>query len=223
MYNISDAFRKFREAHQNADTDNEPSSIHHTLGKGPNQAARGNHNHDGTYSPVGHNHDGTYVKPADITNLTEPPRFRLKRVDATSADNQSITNAVLTALEFTTTEKNVGFTLNNVSGKITEATATVAGVYDLKASMDWASAATGRRFANIERWPSGGSAWEILVREEQTMAGTAGYATHALSIDAYLAVGDKIRFSGYQSYTGPLNVRCDFVPSKFQGRWVAPS
>lgn len=38
----------FREAHQTADTDNEASSLHHTLGRGPTQAARGNHKHIGT-------------------------------------------------------------------------------------------------------------------------------------------------------------------------------
>jgi hypothetical protein len=32
--------------HQNADTDSGATAIHHTLGKGANQAARGNHTHD---------------------------------------------------------------------------------------------------------------------------------------------------------------------------------
>lgn len=36
-----------RELHQNADTDGSPKAIHHTLGPGPNQAAPGNHSHDG--------------------------------------------------------------------------------------------------------------------------------------------------------------------------------
>lgn len=35
--------------HQGADTDTGPTSIHHTLGAGANQAAAGNHNHDTTY------------------------------------------------------------------------------------------------------------------------------------------------------------------------------
>lgn len=46
---MSDWFTKPKvgvEAHRDADTDVEPSSIHHTLGLGANQAAPGNHNHD---------------------------------------------------------------------------------------------------------------------------------------------------------------------------------
>lgn len=35
------------EFHRNADTDKRPEAIHHRLGKGPNQASPGNHNHDG--------------------------------------------------------------------------------------------------------------------------------------------------------------------------------
>lgn len=33
--------------HTNADTDSRPESIHHTLGPGDNQAAKGTHNHRG--------------------------------------------------------------------------------------------------------------------------------------------------------------------------------
>lgn len=42
---VSRFFGLFKEAHQTADTDNEASSIHHTLGLGPTQAAKGNHQH----------------------------------------------------------------------------------------------------------------------------------------------------------------------------------
>lgn len=38
------------EFHQNADTDANKDSIHHTLGYGQNQAAPGSHTHDGTDS-----------------------------------------------------------------------------------------------------------------------------------------------------------------------------
>ena len=41
-----------RELHTNADTDIQPDSIHHTLGPGYNQAASGQHNHDGANSPL---------------------------------------------------------------------------------------------------------------------------------------------------------------------------
>lgn len=66
----------FREAHQTADTDNEPSSIHHTLGKGPTQAARGNHRHIGTvvtYSvilPV-----GTLALNGAVINYDDYPEY----------------------------------------------------------------------------------------------------------------------------------------------------
>jgi len=37
---------KQANTHEDADTDSSASAIHHTLGTGPNQAARGNHTHD---------------------------------------------------------------------------------------------------------------------------------------------------------------------------------
>lgn len=40
-----------REFHQNADTDSGSDAIHHTIGPGVNQAASGQHNHDGNNSP----------------------------------------------------------------------------------------------------------------------------------------------------------------------------
>lgn len=39
--------REVTKAHTNADTDGSAKAIHHTLGPGPNQAAAGNHTHDG--------------------------------------------------------------------------------------------------------------------------------------------------------------------------------
>lgn len=41
-----------REFHTNADTDGSPKAIHHTLGSGANQAAPGNHSHDGGQSVI---------------------------------------------------------------------------------------------------------------------------------------------------------------------------
>lgn len=41
-----------REFHINADTDVDPNSLHHTIGPGYNQAASGQHNHDGNNSPL---------------------------------------------------------------------------------------------------------------------------------------------------------------------------
>lgn len=42
--------KKVSEFHQNADTDSNKESIHHTLGYGQNQASPGSHTHDGTDS-----------------------------------------------------------------------------------------------------------------------------------------------------------------------------
>lgn len=41
-----------KDYHTNADTDGSAKAIHHTLGPGANQAAAGNHTHDGGNSAV---------------------------------------------------------------------------------------------------------------------------------------------------------------------------
>ena len=45
--------------HESPDTNVGPTSLHHTIGTGGNQAAAGNHLHAGVYPPVAHTHDGT--------------------------------------------------------------------------------------------------------------------------------------------------------------------
>lgn len=40
--------RVVTQIHKNADTDNDKTSIHHSIGPGPNQVASGAHTHDGT-------------------------------------------------------------------------------------------------------------------------------------------------------------------------------
>lgn len=40
-------FREVEEFHTHADTDGSGKAVHHTLGSGANQAAAGNHSHDG--------------------------------------------------------------------------------------------------------------------------------------------------------------------------------
>ena len=59
-FHTSQDTKAYDDAHKNSDTDNEASSIHHSLGGSPVQAAPGNHDHDSDYSPVGHNHDTSY-------------------------------------------------------------------------------------------------------------------------------------------------------------------
>jgi hypothetical protein len=59
--------KEVQDFHTNSDVDGSPKSLHHTLGPGPNQAAAGNHTHDGggstglsDYSLNTHNHDTAY-------------------------------------------------------------------------------------------------------------------------------------------------------------------
>ena len=57
---------KQKNTHEDADTDSSPSSIHHTLGGGENQAAPGNHVHD-------FNGDSITNKPFQIATSTTLP------------------------------------------------------------------------------------------------------------------------------------------------------
>lgn len=51
-----------KDLHTNADTDGSPKALHHTLGPGANQAAAGNHTHDGGGSAI--------VSPLEGTTIT---------------------------------------------------------------------------------------------------------------------------------------------------------
>ena len=62
---------KFKDSHRVSDVDADQHSQHHTLGKGPNQAAPGNHNHDGTYATEGHTHVG--LGGLDVGMVVEYP------------------------------------------------------------------------------------------------------------------------------------------------------
>lgn len=48
----SELDKAFRDAHEKSDVDFEPGSQHHTLGDSVQQAARGNHKHDGLYQKL---------------------------------------------------------------------------------------------------------------------------------------------------------------------------
>lgn len=88
----------YTKAHRKADTDSEQQAIHHTLGKGPLQAAPGNHNHDGDYSDpahnhdldysdIAHNHDATYAALAHTH--TDPVQRMVKTADE-SVNNSAV-------------------------------------------------------------------------------------------------------------------------------------
>lgn len=64
----------YKKAHESADTDFEAASIHHSLGRGPNNAAPGNHNHNGVYAVIDHVHTTTdEVGTVVMTLATTPP------------------------------------------------------------------------------------------------------------------------------------------------------
>lgn len=46
----------YQDAHEYADLDATTMSLHHTLGPGATQAARGNHDHSDTYATINHSH-----------------------------------------------------------------------------------------------------------------------------------------------------------------------
>lgn len=60
---MADTF-EVKEFHKRADKDGSPQALHHTLGSGPNQAAAGNHTHDGGGT--------TGLDYADISNTPGP-------------------------------------------------------------------------------------------------------------------------------------------------------
>ena len=93
----SDAGDDNAKAHRKADTDTDYQAIHHTLGKGPLQAAPGNHNHDGDYSDSSHNHDLNYsdiahnhdADYADIAHTHTDPVQRMVKTADESVNNSA--------------------------------------------------------------------------------------------------------------------------------------
>lgn len=77
-------------SHESADTDTATTSIHHTLGSSPNQAAPGDHNHDEEYAPADqgvingneHNHDGNLSLKIDHYNLLNKGAHSHSSIDA---------------------------------------------------------------------------------------------------------------------------------------------
>lgn len=61
--NLKPKAQEVIDFHTNSDKDGSPKAIHHTLGPGPNQAAAGNHSHDGGNSAKG-------IIPLDGLSLT---------------------------------------------------------------------------------------------------------------------------------------------------------
>lgn len=64
-----DPYVLHRQSHEKSDVDANPLAQHHTLGRNPNQAAPGNHNHDTRYTLLGHSHvTGAWI---NVTTMPE--------------------------------------------------------------------------------------------------------------------------------------------------------
>lgn len=70
----------YKQVHRYADTDADSSAIHHTLGLGPNQAAKGNHNHDAAYEVLGHDHEDAVIKLTPTMSGISGHAFYLKKI-----------------------------------------------------------------------------------------------------------------------------------------------
>lgn len=114
----------YKEAHEDADTDNERGSIHHTLGSGPNQAAPGNHKHN-----------EYMLKPStEMLTLTAGPNINLGTSWAVR-----LPGAVFVSLDLTTTAAIIAghnlillpadtVPVNTVFDEVVDCTATTIGV-----------------------------------------------------------------------------------------------
>lgn len=87
------SFEEFKKAHDNNDSDNSPSAIHHTLGKGPTQAAKGDHNHSGQYAVADHTHVSGSIGEVIMFLGSNPPTSEYLLLNG-----QSITRANYPAL-----------------------------------------------------------------------------------------------------------------------------
>ena len=73
--------------HKNAQADTRPEDIHHSLGISPNQAAPGNHNHDGGNSPLillGYTIVGSKASPSTVLPSIIAALVRLGATDSTT-------------------------------------------------------------------------------------------------------------------------------------------
>jgi hypothetical protein len=147
------ANQNFTEAHRAADTDFEPTSMHHTLGKGGLQAAPGNHNHDEVYAPYDHNflHDDFYM---NIDYST--PYVRYSGAQRVSNADFAIPNATETNIRWPTVNKSDIGSLNRITNPNTGVGSNgriffnEPGQYRVEYTITFASNATGTRQAFIK-------------------------------------------------------------------------
>lgn len=180
---VSEAWAAFKQAHLQADTDTEPNSMHHTLGKGPNQAAPGNHNHDNAYSSSTHNHDAAYAASDHIH--IHPYIIRI------ATANQNINNAALTQVALDTTEASEGVWSPDAAGNVT---VPETGLYHVTGHVQWNSSTVGSR-RDLEIRVNGNP---VGVRQE-FWSGGSGSPSNVAASDIFLTAGDLVSLYVYQN------------------------
>jgi len=184
-------------SHINSDVDTGALSQHHTLGKGPTQAAPGNHVH-------------SYVDLPD--NLTNPIRAKV-----TTSVAITTTTGVEKTIDWDASDYDVGDLW--VIGSPSKLTVPEDGLYVLFAQIAFAANATGYRQIFIRN--QGGS---VISHSRHATPVTGVGATITTYTEFELAAGDWFAVSAQQNSGGNLNVLggSSGLSSHFIIRKVAP-
>lgn len=174
--------REINEAHNQSDADSSPFALHHTLGKGHNQAAPGDHNHDANYSALSHNHDASY----SVLGHTHTPVAG----KMTGANGQTTAAAVYLKMQFETNEIDQGVNIDLTNERIV---IEEAGIYLIIGRVPWASG-TGARVRSVI-YKNGVAEAE----ESRYYAGGTSPSSQQISTILDLAVNDYIELFAYSS------------------------
>jgi hypothetical protein len=133
----------FRKAHDRSDVDTDRQALHHTLGKGPNQASAGNHNH-----------------PA----YEVPNSFLYAQRIAAQNINNNVVVEILWDTETKDTDGMLDLAVNN------EIVTKRAGFYIAFAKITYAANVTGVRQVFIKRNGANVSNWQINANVTGTLS-----------------------------------------------------
>ena len=210
----------YRDAHSYADTDYDPNSIHHTIGRGPRQAAAGNHRHEDLESDVIAQFATNTAEHAALEariDLIEELRNSFIKLKATA--NQNFTTAIITDLAVTTVDINRGGPrLTHIGGGVLQVEED--GDYYFEAYHRWANTATiiNRRLLQIIKVAG---TVELVGTEYMSPANNASAGTiqHHCGITVSALAGDQFKARGYQTTGGTIGTFNPF--SWFSGQAVA--